>query len=395
MQKTTLLLDLDDTLLNTNLQAFVPAYFQALASALVEDVPPEKMLPALTVGTKAMMDNQDPGRTLREVFNSHFFPQLGINQEALTGKIDHFYDEIFPSLGYVAAQRPEAIRFVKWAFENDFLLGIATNPYFPIKAVKHRMTWAGLPAEENPFALISSYESFHFTKETPAYFLEFLAQLGYPEGPVVMVGNDLNVDLLPAQKAGLAIFWIRDQKEPDHPEILQGSFQDLQDWLVKVDPNAILPQFTSAESILNLLASTPAALGTLTRKVKTKDWRRKPAEDVWCLTEVMCHLRDVEEEINLPRVKMILGGGNPFLPGVNSDEWVEKRSYIQEDGPAALQSFLETRKQTLRLLGEANMSWDLPARHAIFGPTTLLELSGIMGGHDRAHVQQTWKLIQE
>ena len=152
MQKTTLLLDLDDTLLNTNLEAFVPAYFQALASALVEDVPPEKMLPALTVGTKAMMDNQDPGRTLREVFNSHFFPQLGINQEALTGKIDHFYDEIFPSLGYVAAQRPEAIRFVKWAFENDFLLGIATNPYFPIKAVKHRMIWAGLPAEEYPFA---------------------------------------------------------------------------------------------------------------------------------------------------------------------------------------------------------------------------------------------------
>jgi FMN phosphatase YigB (HAD superfamily) len=193
MQKTTLLLDLDDTLLDTNIQAFVPAYFQALSSTLADEVSPEIMIPALTGGTKAMMENQDPAKTLREVFNSHFFPLLGVDKEAITAKIDHFYDKTFPALGYVASQRPEAISFVRWAFENNHRVAIATNPYFPLKAVQHRMNWAGLPAAENPFALVSSYETFHFTKESPTYFLEFLAQLGCPVGPVVMVGNDLEM----------------------------------------------------------------------------------------------------------------------------------------------------------------------------------------------------------
>jgi FMN phosphatase YigB (HAD superfamily) len=393
MQKTTLLLDLDDTLLDTNIQAFVPAYFQALSSTLADEVSPEIMIPALTGGTKAMMENQDPAKTLREVFNSHFFPLLGVDKEAITAKIDHFYDKTFPALGYVASQRPEAISFVRWAFENNHRVAIATNPYFPLKAVQHRMNWAGLPAAENPFALVSSYETFHFTKESPTYFLEFLAQLGCPVGPVVMVGNDLEMDLLPAQKAGLAIFWIRNQEEPDHPEIPQGSFYDLQAWLEKVDPESITPQFTSPESILHLLTATPAALGTLVEQVKTEEWHKKPTPEDWCLTEVMCHLRDVESEVNLPRVEKITLGGNPFLPGVNSDEWVLRRNYRDQDGMSALQSFIETRKKTLQILRETDQSWGLPARHAIFGPTTLLELEGITAGHDRVHIQQVWKLL--
>ncbi len=72
----TLLLDLDDTLLNTNMDAFIPAYFQALSGALADMVAPEVMLPALMGGTKAMLANMDPALTLREVFDAHFFPRL-------------------------------------------------------------------------------------------------------------------------------------------------------------------------------------------------------------------------------------------------------------------------------------------------------------------------------
>ena len=64
----TLLLDLDDTLLDTNMDAFIPAYFQALSGMLADLVAPEVMLPALTGGTKAMLTNLDPALTLREVF---------------------------------------------------------------------------------------------------------------------------------------------------------------------------------------------------------------------------------------------------------------------------------------------------------------------------------------
>ena len=394
MKKTTLLLDLDDTLLDTNMQAFGPAYFAALSSALAEFVSPDIMLPALTGGTRAMMENQDPARTLREVFNAHFFPRLGFDQDVLSGKIEEFYNTIFPTLGHVAGRRPDAIDFVKWAVAQGQHVAIATNPYFPLAAVKHRLDWAGLPAGEYPFALISSYETFHFTKENPAYFPEFLAQLGCPEGPVVMVGNDFDMDLLPAMKAGLAVFWLRTNGEKDHPEIPQGDFTELRRWLESVDPVEITPKFKSEDAILSQLAATPAALGTLTLNIDPVTWHKKPKEDEWCLTEVICHLRDVEIEVNLPRVQKITQGDNPFLPGVNSDEWAASRRYIDQNGMEALQVFIETRKQTVALLKVIQQPWDLPARHAIFGPTSLNEMTGISAGHDRIHIRQIWSLLK-
>jgi FMN phosphatase YigB (HAD superfamily) len=390
----TLLLDLDDTLLDTNMQAFIPAYFSALAASLSDSISPEKMLPALMGGTKAMMQNEDPALTLREVFDAHFFPQLGLERAALQEKIDRFYDEEFPSLSHVASRRPEAVEFVRWAFEAGHRVAVATNHYFPLKAVHHRMRWAGLPPEECDFALVSSYETFHFTKEIPAYFTEFLAQLGWPEGPAVMVGNDLAMDLLPARKAGLPVFWMRAGQDGDHPDIPQGTFADLRAWLETADPAAITPAFSTPDSILNILHSTPAALATLTANLASEAWNRHPAPDEWCLTEILCHLRDVDAEVNLPRIEKLLSENNPFLPGVVSDDWAHARNYAAQDGRLALADFLKARMRLIGLLSGDQSHWSHPARHAIFGPTTLLELAGFVAGHDRAHVQQIWKTLR-
>ncbi len=387
----TLLLDLDDTLLDTNVQAFVPAYFSALASALADTVSPDVMLPALMGGTKAMMQNEDPSLTLRQVFDAWFFPQLGSDPNALQEKIDHFYDEIFPSLAHVTRQRPQAIDFVRWAFGAGHRVGVATNPYFPLKAIHHRLRWAGLPPEEYNFALVSSYESFHFTKEVTAYFPEFLAQLGWPEGPVVMVGNDLDMDLLPARSAGLPVFWLREGRDDSHPDIPQGNFSALRLWLETTDPAMISHSFSSPGTILSLLRSTPAALDTLVTGIAPASWASRPAAEEWCFTEIFCHLRDVELDVYQPRLRKILAEENPFLPGVVSDDWVQSRNYAAQDGRAALRAFLQARLETLSLLDGEEDSWSRPARHAIFGPTTLLELADFMAGHDRAHVQQVWK----
>ena len=58
----TLLLDLDDTLLDTNLEAFMPAYFQALAQHLANHTAPNTMLraraetDAMTGADRVMVD---------------------------------------------------------------------------------------------------------------------------------------------------------------------------------------------------------------------------------------------------------------------------------------------------------------------------------------------------
>ncbi len=391
----TLLLDLDDTLLNSNMDAFIPAYFKALSTTLADMVAPETMLSALMGGTKAMALNKDPALTLREVFDAHFFPRLNLERPVLQERIDRFYDEVFPTLGPLTRPIPEAIRLVDWAFEQDHRVVIATNPLFPLKAIQHRLRWAGLPSEKYPFALVTSYETFHFTKETVAYYPEVLAQLGWPDDPVVMVGDDIEREVRPTQAAGFPVFWVRkpDEFSMEPLAVPQGTLESFRSWLENANPDTLKVSPEKPQALLACLRATPAALATLISSLSSEAWQRRSAPAEWCLTEIICHLRDVEREVNLPRLRKVLAEENPFIAGEATDHWVEERQYAKQDGRQALVEFTNARKETLGLLDGLQAEWPWTARHAIFGPTTLQELVGFAAGHDRAHVQQVWKTI--
>jgi len=391
----TLMLDLDDTLLNTNMDAFIPAYFQALSGNLADMVAPEVMLPALMAGTKAMLANLDPALTMRDVFDAHFFPHLNLDRAALQDRIDHFYDEVFPELGSLTTPDPEAVCLVDWAFGQGHRVVIATNPLFPLKAIQHRLRWAGLPPEKYSFALVTSYEVMHFAKETVAYYPEVLAQLGWPDDPAVMVGDDFGREVKPTRTAGLPVFWVR--KTEDVPAeadgIPCGPCEAVRAWLERTDPQTLQVTFDSPGALLANLRSTPAAVSTLTASLPGQAWKKTPAPAEWCLTEIICHLRDVEREVTLPRIRRVLAEQNPFLVGEVTDVWVKERQYARQDGHQALADFTAARKEALVLLDGLEQEWSRPARHAIFGPTTLQELIGFTAGHDRAHIQQIWKTI--
>ena len=392
----TLLFDLDDTLLDTNMDAFIPAYFQAFSAHMAPYVSPEVMLPALASGTRAMMVSEDPARTLREIFDQKFYPKLGVDRAAMQPILEQFYDEVFPSLGELTGRRPEALELVEWAFAKGYRVAVATDPLFPLKATQHRLRFAGLPPEQYPFALVSSYETFHFTKSHAAYFAEFLGRLGWPEGSVLMVGNDAERDLAPARAVGLPTYWVNGNlPQASDPEAAgRGSLSHLRAWLDSVDIKSLEPQFTTRESFLALMTSTPAAMASLLDEAPASAWTSRPAPAEWALTEVLCHLRDTEREVNQPRLQRLLTETEPFISSRNTDTWAEERSYLKEDGRAAFQEFLASRLSTLETLKAlSDADWARKARHSIFGPTTLLELVGFMATHDRIHIQQIWKLI--
>lgn len=392
----TLLLDLDDTLLDSNMESFIPAYFQALSGFMAAQVAPEKMLPALVAGTRAMMASQDPTRPLREVFDAEFFPAIGLSAEYLQPLIDRFYDEVFPSLGLHTRPRPEAITLVEWALERGYRLVVATDPFFPLKATQQRMRWAGLPPEQYPFALVSSYETFHFTKSHPAYFAEVLARLGWPAAPVLMVGNDVERDLAPARRLGLPTYWIIDRDSAPAIEMTaRGRLADLRSWLESRDLSTLEPDLRGPGSILAVMLSTPAALSGLLAPIPRDRWTLQPRPGEWGLTEILCHLRDSEREVNLPRLKLLLEESEPFLPAQDTDAWAQARDYIRQDGAAALREFTAARLQTLQILnGLSTADWRRKARHAIFGPTDLQELVGFIADHDRLHIQQAWEVMR-
>jgi len=391
----TLLFDLDDTLLDTNMGAFIPAYFQALSKHLFGTVSPEVMLRALMHGMYLMNENADPMHTLQEVFEADFYPKIGISKQELTEVLDDFYDNVFPAIGAHTRQRPDAAPLIEWALTQGFRVAIATDPLFPRKATYHRIRWAGL--DPGKLELISSFENFHFTKAHPAYYAEVLGQLGWPEGPVLMVGNDVGRDLLPAHRLGLKTFFI-DGDSASNPgfEAGRGKLSDLRLWLESVNLSMLEPLLKSPEAILATMASTPAVLRSLTSMLNDVQWRHGPARDDWAMNEIVCHLRDTEREIHQVQLSLMLEREDSFIPRPDTSVWASERDYLKEDGPAALADFASARIENIGRLKNLDPAiWSRRARHAIFGPTNFLEVTGFLTDHDRMHIQQAWKTLKQ
>lgn len=394
---TLLLFDLDDTLLGNEMNNFIPSYLQALAKRMAKVADPTILIKTLMSATRQMVENPSPDQTLEEKFDAAFYPPLGLVRQEVQGIIDAFYAEDFPKLRGLTQFRPEAVRVVEQIIKRGDQAAIATNPLFPRTAILQRLSWAGLPAEQTPFAIIPSYETFHFAKPNPAFFAEYLAQLGWPKIPVVMVGNDVESDIGAARQLGLPVFWMTNNgastwngqgEIPPH-----GKLSDLIPWMDGASPKPLQSNFSTPNALLAVLRSTPAALATLCHQ-QNVDLERRSAQGEWSPGEVLCHLRDVDAEVNLPRLHKVINERNPFLAGQETDPWAETRQYCQQDGLQALADFIKTRLDLLRLLENLSLEdWDRSARHAIFGPTHLRELVNIIAGHDILHVQQVYKAL--
>lgn len=126
------------------------------------------------------------------------------------------------------------------------------------------------------------------------------------------------------------------------------------------------------------------------------DWTHQPAEGEWSLSEVMCHLRDVEREVHQVRFRLLIAEDNVFLPGVSADEWADERGYCFEDGMKATASFLRAREETIALVKPLDEAmWQRQGRHAFFGRTSMHELLHLAVRHDEIHWQQISDLLKQ
>jgi FMN phosphatase YigB (HAD superfamily) len=383
---TTLLLDLDDTLLENSDEIFIPAYFELLSEHLGEIIPKERMLSYLFAGTKAMLDNKDPSLHLKDVFDQVFYPGVQFPYEELQAYTDQFYATEFPKLKSLTNQISETSQIYEFALSKGMEVVIATNPLYPKSAVEQRLAWAELSVDEFDYALVTSYENSHFAKPNLEYYAEILGKLGRNPHDALMIGNDKNDDIDPARALGIATFHISDDTTDTLPS---GSHSQALDWLkaspVIIDPRiAATPESLSARLMGNLMA-----FGALSSNEVEDSWRRKPNPDTWAAVEVIAHLRDVELEINYPRIQSILLSEEPFLSAVDSDSWAEERGYIDSSPIEVLDSLWQARMKTITLLkNQGSNVWKRNARHAIFGPTNLAELVLIFIEHDLLHLRQ-------
>ncbi|MGZ4111111.1 MAG: HAD family hydrolase [Tumebacillaceae bacterium] len=206
-QLTTLLFDLDGTLLPMDNDRFTKGYFKHLVPHVAHLIGPEDFVKQLWKSTEAMVRNDDWKLTNEQVFKQDFLSALNAKEADFWPGIERFYANEFGELSHLAEPTPLARQVCEAALAKGYRLVLATNPLFPREATLHRMRWAGIA--DLPFELVTTYENSHFCKPNPNYYREIVQKIDVSPEHCMMVGNDSYEDLL-AGTLGMKTFYVTD-----------------------------------------------------------------------------------------------------------------------------------------------------------------------------------------
>lgn len=229
---TTILFDLDGTLLPMDMEEFSKGYFKLLAKkAAPFGYAPEKLVASVWKGTGAMVGN-DGSCSNEEAFWKCFAGIYG--QESLKDKVifDEFYANEFQGANIFCGFHPGAREAVQQAKEAGLRVVLATNPLFPEVATKIRVRWAGLaPAD---FEYCTTYENSCHCKPNPDYYRDVLEKIGCKAEECLMVGNDVDEDMI-AETLGMKVFLLTDclvnKSGKDISAYPHGSFEELKKFI--------------------------------------------------------------------------------------------------------------------------------------------------------------------
>lgn len=196
--------DLDGTLLPMDQDRFVKAYFGGLAKKCAPlGYEPKALVEGVWAGTAAMVAN-DGGRTNEEVFWETFAERFGKRAYADIPVFNEFYEREFSALSSQCGFTPAARTTLDLLHRRGVPCVLATNPVFPMLAQRTRVGWAGLSPDD--FIAITSYENSRFCKPNPAYFSDLLERFGFSAEECIMVGNDVDEDMVASSAVGMRNF---------------------------------------------------------------------------------------------------------------------------------------------------------------------------------------------
>ena len=225
----TVLFDLDGTLLPMDQEVFLHHYMTGLAKKMMPlGYEPKSLVRNVWTGVAAMVKN-DGAVTNEEAFWNCFESSAGRNAQADEPVFLDFYRNEFQKVREVCGFAPMAAEIVAWLKETGARVALATNPLFPAIATDSRIRWAGM--EPADFELITTYENSRHCKPNPAYYRDVLAALGETADHCIMVGNDVDEDMLAAEKVGLQVFLLTDcminKRDTDVTGFPRGGFPEL------------------------------------------------------------------------------------------------------------------------------------------------------------------------
>ncbi len=235
MSLRAVLFDLDGTLLPMDQDVFVKTYFKGIAAKLAPiGYDPKQLIDTIWAGTVAMIKNNGH-KTNEEVFWDFFSGIYGEASRNDEQYFEEFYKTDFQKVQYVCGFDPKAAELVHKIKDTGICVVLATNPIFPSIATESRIRWAGLMPED--FELYTTYENISYSKPNLEYYLEITRRLSVSPKDCLMVGNDVDDDMV-ASQIGMRVFLLTDnlinKNKVDISVFPNGSFEQLSEYLEKM-----------------------------------------------------------------------------------------------------------------------------------------------------------------
>ena len=231
-----ILFDLDNTLLNSiDFDELREEFGRLYVAFFAHVVPPDRVIQAMEDGEGAMDANDGTNISNGDVFLDAFSRSVGLRLSELGPIYDVLWSEGFPKLRDCWQVVPEAREVISWIFDHGMEVVIATGMMFPKKAVEEKLNWANIPVTEFDYSYVTHEENMHASKPHPTYYLEVLENIGHKPQDCLMVGDDWEHDVVPADSVGIPCFWITngEYEIPDSEVAVKGngSLSDLLNWL--------------------------------------------------------------------------------------------------------------------------------------------------------------------
>lgn len=154
------------------------------------------------------------------------------------------------------------------------------------------------------------------------------------------------------------------------------------------------PRLALAETI-ERLAAMPEFLAAAVEVTRPEDLARRPEGAGFSLVEHACHLRDLEREGYLLRVRRLLAEDCPALEGFDGAAVAAARDYGAQDARLAAQEFEAARRELAGLLATLPAA-DLERAGTFAGePVRLADVIAMALAHDRGHREEIERLMDQ
>lgn len=233
LMKKLIMTDLDCTLLPMDQEKYIAIYVNEIAKLFYEHGFDGKAVAKATMQASMAMLKNDGSRINAEAFEESFTMLLGENGKTAIDIFPQVYGDRYNNIRVITSVNPFAKDIVELMRSHAEHIVVATQPMFPIEAVKKRLSWTNLTTEM--FDYVTTYDVCRYSKPNPMYYKEIMDRFGATPENTVMIGNDVNEDILPCEELGIDTFLVLDGlinvHNHDISHLNQGDYLDLMEYL--------------------------------------------------------------------------------------------------------------------------------------------------------------------